>query len=147
MKGKLLMHDVKQMLQTHPQTPEIDLSTLSQTIEELYSCAQSCTACADACLGEAKLDMLRQCIRLCLDCADVCETTGRLATRQTETQWHLLHSQLKACLTACQLCGAECQRHAQHHEHCRVCAEACKRCEERCTQLLAAIEQTLVEPV
>ncbi|MBA3532940.1 MAG: four-helix bundle copper-binding protein [Ardenticatenales bacterium] len=140
------MHDAKQMLQTHPRPVEMDLSLLAQAIEELSHCAQSCTACADACLGENQLDMLRQCIRLCLDCADVCATTGRVATRQTETQWHLLHSQLRACITACQLCGAECARHAQHHEHCRICTEVCQRCEASCTRLLEAIERTLKDP-
>ncbi|MDQ4077642.1 MAG: four-helix bundle copper-binding protein [Chloroflexota bacterium] len=127
------------MLQTHSRQAPVDLNQLAAAITELYNCAQSCTACADACLGEQQIDMLRRCITLCLSCADVCETTGRLASRLTEADWSLLRSQLDSCITACQLCGSECERHAEHHEHCRICAAACRRCEEACNQLREAI--------
>ena len=45
----------------------------------------------------------------------------------------------EACAAACRACGDECERHAQHHEHCRVCAESCRRCEEGCNRLLQAL--------
>ncbi len=35
--------------------------------------------------------------------------------------------------------GDECEKHAQMHEHCRVCAEACRRCESACADLFAAL--------
>jgi len=47
---------------------------------------------------------------------------------------------LEACVAICKSCGDECERHAQMHEHCRVCAEACRRCEQACRQLLAAMK-------
>lgn len=137
------MNAVQAMLETHPRELALDKRLLAEAIEALYHCAQQCTACADACLGEESLAPLRQCIRFCLDCADLCQVTGRLVSRQTESQWHLLHDLLEACLTACQLCRAECLTHAQHHEHCRLCAEACDRCAKQCTQLLEAVVQTL----
>jgi len=59
--------------------------------------------------------MLIRCIRLNLDCADVCDATGRLISRQTEPDWGLLRAQLQACVAACQICGAECERHAGRH--------------------------------
>jgi hypothetical protein len=133
------MSHVQQMFQTHPQQPQIDMQALVECVEACFECAQVCTACADACLGEQNLQMLVRCIRLNLDCADVCDTTGRLLSRQTEPDWSLLRSQLEACALACRLCGAECEQHADHHEHCRVCAESCRRCEEACNNLLAAI--------
>jgi hypothetical protein len=37
-------------------------------------------------------------------------------------------------------CAEECERHAEHHDHCRVCAEACRRCEEACSALLDAMK-------
>ena len=46
---------------------------------------------------------------------------------------------VEACLEACRTCGEECERHAHHHEHCRVCAEACHRCEQACQDALAAL--------
>jgi hypothetical protein len=36
-------------------------------------------------------------------------------------------------------CGDECERHAEMHEHCGICAEACRACEEACRELLAAM--------
>ena len=47
---------------------------------------------------------------------------------------------LEACVATCKSCGDECERHAQHHEHCRVCAEACRRCEQACRELLDAMK-------
>jgi hypothetical protein len=58
------MH-TQQLVQTHPRQPQVDRAVLVAGIEALYDCAQSCTACADACLGEAQVQRLRHCIRLC----------------------------------------------------------------------------------
>ena len=44
-------------------------------------------------------------------------------------------------MTVCRSCGDECGRHAQMHEHCRVCAQACRRCGQACEELLAAMRE------
>jgi hypothetical protein len=36
-------------------------------------------------------------------------------------------------------CAEECERHADHHEQCRICAEQCRRCEDACSAVLDAI--------
>jgi hypothetical protein len=126
------------MLLTHPRRLEADPSLISACIEACFECAQTCMACADACLGEAELEPLLRCIRLNLDCDDVCDVTGRLLSRQTEPDWRVLRAQIQACIAACRVCAAECQRHA-HHEHCRLCAASCRRCEEACDRLLSAV--------
>jgi hypothetical protein len=46
---------------------------------------------------------------------------------------------LEACSAACLASAEECERHAAHHEHCRVCAEVCRRCKKACDDLLAII--------
>jgi hypothetical protein len=94
-------------------------------------------------LGEHDVQSLVRCIRLNLDCADICAATGRLLLRQTEPDWGILRTQVEACAQACRSCGDECQRHAPHMEHCRVCAEACRRCAEACERLLAALPQAV----
>lgn len=132
------MNHVQEMLQTHPRPATRDGDALAECIQACYDCAQACTACADACLGEPQVQNLIRCIRLNLDCADVCVTTGAVLSRQTEPDWSLLRAQLQACAEACRVCGDECESHAQHHEHCRVCAESCRRCEEACNQMLQA---------
>jgi hypothetical protein len=98
----------------------------------MYICAQACTACADACLGEEKVARLVDCIRLDLDCADICYTTGAILSRMTETSKELLQPLLQTCRTICNLCAMECEKHAEMHTHCKVCGEACRRCEQAC---------------
>ncbi len=133
------MHHTQDMLRTHPQQGQMDRGALAQCVEACFDCAQTCTSCADACLGEGNVQDLVRCIRLNLDCADVCAATGRLVSRQTETDTNLLDSQLEACAVACRVCGDECEGHAGHMEHCRVCAEACRACEEACRTLLSQL--------
>jgi hypothetical protein len=82
---------------------------------------------------------LVRCIRLCLDCAEVCDATGRIVTRQTEPDLRLIRATVEACSVACLACAEECDRHAAHHEHCRLCAEVCRRCKNACDELLATI--------
>lgn len=124
------------MLETTPSTPSFDRQALARCIDACFDCAQSCSACADACLGEESVAELRRCVRLNLDCADICEATGRALSRQTEPDVATLNAFLEVCARACRACGEECERHAEHHEHCRVCADACRSCEESCSELL-----------
>jgi hypothetical protein len=83
---------------------------------------------------------LVKCIRTCLDCADICTATLRVVSRQTEYDANITRPQLEACVAVCRSCGDECERHAEMHEHCRVCAEACRRCEQACNELLTAMK-------
>lgn len=102
----------------------------------ILECMSACAACADECLGEEDLDALRQCIRTDLDCADVCLATAQVLARGTPGSMAVLRAQLEACAIACRTCAEECERHADHHDHCRACAEACRRCEEACHAML-----------
>ncbi len=108
-----------------------------ECITACYSCTEACNACADACLGEKNVSEMVQCIRDCTDCADVCLVTGRIMSRFTRTDFKLSGAQLRACIEACQVCGAMCEKHGAKMEHCRVCAEACRRCVKACEALLA----------
>lgn len=137
--------DLQQMLTTHPKKPslgEMGISDVFSCIRACFDCADACTVCADACLGEQMIQELVRCIRLNQDCADVCEATGKILTRQTEPSPTLTRSQLEACIIACRLCAEECEKHAQRHEHCRICAEACRRCEEECLRVLEKLPAT-----
>jgi hypothetical protein len=129
-----------QMLATYPKDlGGVDRDALTACIEACVECAQACTACADACLSEDMVAELRTCIRTDLDCADVCEATGRVLSRHTGYDANLTRAVLEACAAACRACGDECSRHAEMHEHCRVCAEACRRCEQACRALIDAL--------
>ena len=82
---------------------------------------------------------LRQCIRLNMDCADVCAATAAISNRRTGSNETVIRAMLDACVTACRLCGEECERHAAKHEHCRICAESCRECAAACQEALATM--------
>lgn len=128
------------MLQTQPGSVAIGEEVLAEGIDACFECAQSCTACADACLGEDAGMNLTACIRINLDCADVCQTTGRILSRLTRMAPAISRAQVNTCMKACRICGEECERHADAHEHCQICAEACRRCEEACMDVLNAFK-------
>ncbi|MET9572958.1 four-helix bundle copper-binding protein [Streptomyces virginiae] len=108
-------------------------------IEECIACAQACTACADACLSEGMAGDLAKCIRTDMDCADICTTAVAVLSRHTGYDANITAAIPKACSMACKACGDECGRHADMHEHCRLCAEACRSCEQACNELLDAL--------
>ncbi|MGW5054118.1 four-helix bundle copper-binding protein [Actinokineospora sp. NPDC004072] len=128
------------MLKTYPKDlGGVDPDTLAACIEACFECAQACTACADACLSEDQVAELVKCVRTNLDCADICETTGRVLSRHTGYDADLTRAVVTACATACRSCGDECAAHADHHDHCRTCADSCRKCERACRDLLAAL--------
>ena len=134
------MTHITSMIEAHPNgTSGLDVQRLADGIEACFQCAQTCTACADACLGEDMVAELRNCIRLNLDCADVCTTTGHILSRRTGSDLATVKAVLEACRIACAECATKCEKHADMLDHCRVCAEACRHCEQACADLLAAI--------
>jgi hypothetical protein len=127
------------MLDAYPKSINLDRTKLAAAIDALMGCAGACTACADACLSEDMVAELTKCIRTNLDCADICATTARVLSRHTGYDANISRTQLEACATACKACGDECARHADMHDHCRICADACRACEQACRDLLTAI--------
>ena len=131
---------VREFIDTHPHPADGDRDALVRCIEECADCDAVCTACADADLAEPDVEDMIRCIRLCLDCAELCHATGRIATRQTQRDASVLRAAVQACATACRASAEECDRHAQHHEHCRICARVCRSCEQACNDLLASLQ-------
>jgi hypothetical protein len=128
------------MLAAYPGTISIDEPVLAATIEALADCAQACTADTDDDLSEPNVAEMVTCIQFCLDCADVCTATAAVASRQREElNPAVVTPLLESCAAICNGCARECERHAQMHAHCRVCAEACRRGEQASRDLLAAI--------
>jgi hypothetical protein len=124
------------MLLATPSHHGLDTAVLAEATEAIASCAQTCTACADACLDEYNLH--RDCVTACLTCADVCDATARLLSRTARWDRTVVWSMVETCAKACSACAAQCEHHAQSAKHCGVCAEACRRAERACQQLLAA---------
>jgi hypothetical protein len=130
---------VEAILKTHPRPPIAEPGVLARCIDECGECAATCTVCADASLAEDDVRALERCVRLCLDCADACVDAGRILARQTDAEATVQLTALEACRAACRASAEECERHAHHHEHCRLCGGECRRCEHACDELLAAL--------
>src|SRR4051812_31339187 len=112
----------KPLLETYPRELSLDANVLARCIEACYACSQACVACADDCLSEQDVTELVKCIRVNQDCADICAAAGRVASRQTAYDPSLTRTIVAACAETCRACADECERHAAHHEHCRICA-------------------------
>lgn len=132
---------VPEILQRHPQKPTSHFDEIRAAIEACYETQQVATICADACLAEENVAMLRECIRLDLDCADFCAATARLISRQAYPQPDFWRAALQACIEACRSCAAECAKHQDEHEHCRITRECCERCIQACQKVLDALPQ------
>src|SRR5215475_15043976 len=110
------MSHARAMLASSPALiPGVESELLADTALAAFDCAQTCTACANACLGEPQVHDLVRCIRLNLHCADLCDTTGRLISRQENPE--LARAILRACVLACRLCAEECEKHSMM-QHC-----------------------------
>jgi hypothetical protein len=129
----------QEVIALHPHPTSVDRAVLLRCIEECLDCGASCTACADASLSESDVQEMIRVVRLCSDCADACDATGRIVGRQTAPDVGLVRQIVEACAVACVACAEECDRHAAHHEHCRVCAEICRSCKRACDELLGAL--------
>ena len=129
---------VAPMLATHPARSDSQID-IARCAEACFACVETCLSCADACLSEPKVAMLTSCIRLNLDCADVCSATGSVVLRIGRVGPQPLQAQLAACVEACRVCAEECRKHADKHDHCRICAQACEACQQACEATMIAM--------
>jgi hypothetical protein len=129
---------VAEMISAHPDRA-LDAAALVACIEAAHDANAACTACSDACLAEDDVASLRACIRRDLDCADIAATTASVLSRQVAMDLGLVRVVLEACTVAAKRCAAECEQHADRHEHCRACAQACRRLEANARALLESL--------
>jgi hypothetical protein len=122
----------RETLAAYPDVPPAPEEPLMRFIDEVFSCAQACIACADTSLTEKGKSGLVACIRLNGDCADTCETLGRLVSRRNGLNRDVLRGVVEVCARACDRCAEECERLAARHRHCAICSEACRRCAAQC---------------
>ncbi|MDR5591978.1 four-helix bundle copper-binding protein [Christiangramia sp. SM2212] len=95
-------------------------------ISALGNCINHCNYCADACLDEDNVKMMKDCIRTDRVCAEVCSTLNQvLATNYKDVQ-----GLVDYCKKVCQACADECGKH--DHQHCKDCAKACQECVKAC---------------
>ena len=127
---------IAKMIAAHPDVKAGDggpfNEALALAVKHAMYCAAICNSCADACAAE-KMEM-GQCIRTCSDCADVCTAAYRVATRRTGENREVIRAVMDACIMACEICAAECEKH--DNDHCRRCAAMCRECARDCKAAL-----------
>jgi len=133
------MSFARQILDTYTFDPRLDRGILGETIDALNDCIQACIVDTDADLSEPDLADMVKCVRLCLHCNEVCTATAAVLSRPSEFDTLVVKPLVESCIAICRSCGDECERHAQMHDHCRVCEKACRQCEQACRKFLAAI--------
>ena len=133
------MSYAKQILDTYVFDAHLDRGMLGDTIDALNDCIQACVVDTDADLSERDLADMVKCVRLCLHCTDVCTAAAGVLSRPAEYDANVVRPLLESCVAICASCGDECARHAQTHDHCRLCETACRRCEQACRKFLEAI--------
>lgn len=104
-------------------------------IDACVRCAQECEHCGTACLKESNVMELTECIRLDKECAAACW----YAAAQMSAGSTLVDAVCRLCADICQACAAECDRHADMHDHCRRCAATCHECADECRKIAGAI--------
>ena len=129
----------RQILASSGRKSPLDSALLGDALDALNDCIQACIADTDTDLSEKDLADMVRCVRLCLHCTEVCAATAGVLSRPAEYDPNVVRPLLESCVAICKGCGDECERHARHHEHCRICEEACRRCESACRKLLAGL--------
>jgi hypothetical protein len=129
----------QEIIALHPHPSDLDREAALRCIDECLDCAASCTSCADDSLSEDDSREMTRVIRLALDCSEVCDATRRIVIRQTTPDFRVTRAMVETCVAACVACAEECDLHAAHHEHCRICAAVCRRCQQACEDLLATM--------
>jgi hypothetical protein len=79
-------------------------------------------------------------IRADLDTVDVVHAARSVLTRFVGANLAVVPSELNAAIAAFERSNAECGRHAEHHGHCRMCADAISACITACRDLVSALE-------
>jgi hypothetical protein len=134
---------INDMIRTHPSLSESSLANLGDFMALLSECEAVCRICSDACLHEEEVADLRSCIERNNACAQACDAAlAALAAGAAHPDETLL-AVLEACAVACGACARECDTHAGHHEHCRICAEVCRRCEQECAAVISRLSESL----
>ena len=100
---------------------DLDPAMMQEGIEALVACSQACIMCADA----DAVDGMGRCAATCANCADVCDTMTRMMLRVNGWEMQVVASMMQTTVAMCRACSAECMKHAEMSEHCRMCAMAC----------------------
>ncbi len=109
---------------------------MSAHVQTTFDCVKAAEECATACINMGDTDSkghdMTACIKLTRDVADIAGLCGRLCARDSQ----FMKSYMRVCAEACDACATECEKHADHMDHCKACAEACRKCADECRSMM-----------
>ena len=115
----------------------MDMDKMQECIEACSAAAQAATMCADACAGMGG-DMAR-CSAMCANTADMALTMMRFMLRPNGYDMTSMQGMLQGCMAMGMACAEECMRHADMHDHCRICASACQQMVDACRSMMSTM--------
>lgn len=114
----------------------MDMTTMQGCMEACSAAAMAATMCADADSGEN----MARCASMCMNTADVATAMMRMMMRPGGYDMTVMHAMTTACMSMGEACAAECERHAEMSEHCRICASACRAMVDACSQMMSGMK-------
>lgn len=113
----------------------MDMPMMQECIEACSAASMAATMCADACGS----DGMGRCASMCMSTADVATAMMRMMMRPAGYERELMTSMMTTCMAMGEACAAECQKHADVSEHCRICASACKAMVDACASAMSSM--------
>ncbi len=112
-----------------------DLDQVAAVLDALGDCEATSTTCAVSMLAHMDAAGFTDSIRADLDFVDIAIAARRVLSRGAGTSGDTGQHLLQAVTAAAKRSNAACARHADHHAHCRLCAEASQRAVQACRAL------------
>ncbi|PJJ70617.1 hypothetical protein CLV46_0139 [Diaminobutyricimonas aerilata] len=117
----------------------MDMDMMQRCMETLTAAEQACVMCAD---GDAEAGMA-MCASMCMNCADVSSAMMRMMLRPSGFEMQSMMAMMQATMTMMTACAEECEKHADMHEHCKLCAQACRTAAEAMDDMMASMRAAM----
>jgi hypothetical protein len=127
------------MSSTEMPMKNLDPAMMQECIEAVVACSQACIMCADA----DAMEGMGRCAAMCANCADVCDTMTRMKLRVNGWDMQVFGSMMQTTIEMCRACSAECMKHAEMSEHCRMCAMACDQAVIALEKMMNAMREAM----
>lgn len=114
----------------------MDMTMMQRCVEACSAASMAATMCADADAGEG----MGRCAALCMSTADVATATMRMMMRPAGYDMSVMGSMMSTCMAMGEACAAECAKHADMSEHCRICASACRAMVDACSSVMSSLQ-------
>lgn len=98
-------------------------------IDACTDCKRTTSTCLDHCIALVADEdtSIAACLASTRALLPVLDAMVTLASSQSEH----VNSMAKVCVSVCEDCRIECEKHAHHHAECKACMESCEGCIEQ----------------